>query len=277
MNRMPNFICTTCGTQYASAETPPEVCDICEEERQYVLPSGQFWVTLEEMQKSKKFMNDIARKEDGVHSLTTKPKFGIGQTAYIVQGSGFNLLWDCITYLDDATLAEVDKLGSVDAIAISHPHYYSSQVEWAKALDVPVYIHEDDREWVMRPSDHLQFWSGEAMKLAEGLSLRRLGGHFKGGTVLHWEKGNNGKGILFTGDIIQVLPDQKRVSFMYSYPNLIPLPVSKVQDIANRVNRLAFDRIYGAFDKVIKENADDAVQRSAERYIDAIEGRLFNT
>lgn len=274
---MSNYICSTCGIQYASSEAPPEACDICEEERQYVLPSGQSWVTLEEMQKSKKFVNEIFYKEDGVYSITTKPKFGIGQTAYLVQSDGFNLLWDCITYLDDNTLVEVNKLGSVDAIAISHPHYYSAQVEWAKALNVPVYIHEDDKEWVMRPSEHIQFWSGEVLELAKGLSLHRLGGHFKGGTVSLWEKGNNGKGVLFTGDIIQVLPDQKWVSFMYSYPNLIPLPASKVQEIENRVRQLPFNRIYGAFDKVIKENADEVVQQSAERYIDAVEGRLFNT
>jgi hypothetical protein len=31
---MPNFICTTCGTQYAESDQPPASCTICEEPRQ---------------------------------------------------------------------------------------------------------------------------------------------------------------------------------------------------------------------------------------------------
>ena len=35
------------------------------------------------------------------------------------------------------------------AIAISHPHYYTTIVDWSRAFGgVPVYVHADDREWV---------------------------------------------------------------------------------------------------------------------------------
>jgi glyoxylase-like metal-dependent hydrolase (beta-lactamase superfamily II) len=138
-------------------------------------------------------------------------------------------------------------------------------------------LHEDDKEWVMRPSDKIQFWSGETLGLSEGLTLHRLGGHFKGGTVLHWENGNDGKGVLLTGDIIQVVADRKWVSFMYSYPNLIPLPAKKVAEIAEKVARLKFDRLYNAFHRIVVENANESVQKSAERYIAALEGKLFTT
>lgn len=169
------------------------------------------------------------------------------------------------------------NLGGLQAIALSHPHYYSAQVEWAKALDIPIFIHEDDKQWVVRSSDHIQFWSGEALQLSEGLTLYRLGGHFKGGTVLYWENGNDGKGILFTGDVIQVVADRTWVSFMYSYPNLIPLPAKKVAEIAEKVSTLKFDRLYNAFHHIVTENAKESVKKSAERYIAALEGRLFTT
>lgn len=94
---------------------------------------------------------------------------------------------------------------------------------------------------------------------------------------MHWPNGNDGKGLLLTGDIIQVVADQNWVSFMYSYPNLIPLPADKVADIASRVEPLAFNRIYNAFHKIVRENANEAVQRSARRYIDALEGKHFTT
>ncbi|MFD1414982.1 hypothetical protein [Oceanobacillus jeddahense] len=272
-----SYICTTCGTQYSLSQEPPKVCEICNEERQYVRPSGQSWTTLKAMQLNQKTINEIFYKEDGIYSITTKPKFGLGQTAYLVQSKHFNLLWDCIAYIDDSTIKKVQNKGGINAIALSHPHYYSTQVEWAETFDVPIYIHEDDQEWVMRPSEKIKFWSGEVLELSEEFSLHRFGGHFKGGTVLHWKNGNEGKGILFTSDIIQVAADQQWVSFMYSYPNLIPLPINTVQNIAKHAKKITFDRIYGAFDKTINENAHDSVQQSAKRYIQAIQGDLFFT
>ncbi len=274
---MQKYICTTCGTEYPLLSEPPKKCVICNEERQYVNPNGQTWTTLETMRANNTYKNEILYEEKGLYGITTKPSFAIGQTAYLVQDEGFNLLWDCITYLDDTTLAEVRRLGGLQAIALSHPHYYSAQVEWAEALNVPIYIHEDDKEWVVQPSKNIQFWSGEALQLAKGLTLHRLGGHFKGGTVLHWENGYDERGVLLTGDIIQVVADRKWVSFMYSYPNLIPLPAKKVAEISEKVSVLKFDRIYHAFHRVVGENAKECVQKSAERYIYAIEGRLFST
>ncbi|MBH8608370.1 MBL fold metallo-hydrolase [Thermoactinomyces sp. CICC 10521] len=274
---MQAFICNTCGTQYPPTTEPPARCAICDEERQYVHPDGQTWTTLEMMRESGRYHNEIIHDEEGLYSITTNPRFAIGQTTYLVQDQGFNVLWDCIAYLDEKTVAEVKKLGGVQAIALSHPHYYSTMVEWAETFDAPIYIHTDDKEWVMRPSDYIQFWTGESLQLSEGMTLHRLGGHFKGGAVLHWETGNAGKGILLTGDIIEVVADRQWVSFMYSFPNLIPLPARKVAEIAEKVAGLKFDRIYNAFHRVVVRNANQSVQKSAERYIAALEGRLFST
>ncbi|MCP3741953.1 MBL fold metallo-hydrolase [Rossellomorea sp. BNER] len=274
---MKHYICTTCGVQYHQSEEAPSNCTICNEERQYVNPKGQTWTTLEEMRQGHNYKNEINREEDGLYSIKMVPKFAIGQTAYLVQGNGFNLLWDCITYLDKGTVTRINELGGIDAIALSHPHYYSTQVEWAETFDVPIYIHEADKQWITRPSEKIILWSGEALELKEGLILHRLGGHFKGGAVLHWESGNENKGVLLTGDIIQVVADHHWVSFMYSYPNLIPLPASKVQQIADQVNHLRFNRIYNAFHGIVKENANQSVQTSAKRYIKALSGELFDT
>lgn len=274
---MKNYICTTCGTQYPLSIEPPVDCVICNEERQYVNPNGQSWTALEDMLTSQKYANEVLLEEPGLYSMTTKPGFGIGQTAYLVQNRNFHLLWDCITYLDDKTLAQIRDLGGLDAIALSHPHYYASQVAWAEAFDVPIFIHEDDAEWVVRPSNYIRYWSGETLQLSAGLTLHRLGGHFKGGTVALWENGHDGQGIFLTGDIIQVVGDRKWVSFMYSYPNLIPLPAEKVADIAERVSALKFGRLYNAFHRIVAEHASESVQKSAERYIAALDGRLFTT
>ncbi|OEH92520.1 MBL fold metallo-hydrolase [Bacillus solimangrovi] len=274
---MKNYICETCGVQYEKSSLTPKECKICTEERQYVNPQGQTWTTLEHMIETKKYHNLIKQEEKGLHSIQTAPRFGIGQTAYLVSEDGFNLLWDCITYIDQETEDTIKGLGGLDAIALSHPHYYSTQVEWAEKFDVPLYIHADDKEWVTRSSNKIIFWSGESLSLHNGITLHRLGGHFKGGAVLHWQQGNENKGILLTGDIIQVVADNNWVSFMYSYPNLIPLPAAKVNEIANKVNEIKFNRLYNAFHRIVKENADISVQNSAKRYIAALNGTLFET
>jgi len=46
---MPNYICATCGTQFAATDAPPAHCPICEDERQYIGWKGQQWTTLEQL------------------------------------------------------------------------------------------------------------------------------------------------------------------------------------------------------------------------------------
>ncbi len=267
---MKHYICTTCGTQYAPSALPPERCSICDEERQFVNPDGQSWTTLEDLRGSKHYRNELVQLEEGLYRLTTVPRFAIGQSAYILRTGGYTLMWDCIAYFDEETLDMLAAIGGIDAIAISHPHYYTTCVEWAARLNVPVYLHEADRQWSMRLDERIAHWQGDRKELAPGLALYRLGGHFDGGAVAHWEQGNKRKGLLLTGDIIQVVEDPRWVSFMYSYPNLIPLSAAKVAAIANRVEGLKFDRLYNAFGGVVHEGACETVRRSAERYIRAL-------
>lgn len=170
------------------------------------------------------FRNTLKDHEPHLVGIGTTPSFAIGQRALLVRSPQGNILWDCITYLDDETYDTVQQFGGVSAIAISHPHYYSCMVEWAERFNASIYLHEDDKQWVMRPSDHITFWSGETYPLSVNRTLIRLGGHFPGGTVLHWPQGADGKGALLSGDIITVVSDRRYVSFMYSYPNLIRFP-----------------------------------------------------
>jgi hypothetical protein len=266
---MTNFICQTCGTQYPDSVQPFEHCLICDDERQYIGWEGQKWTTLKELRND--YRNVVKPLEAGLTGIGMVPNFAIGQRALLVQTPEGNLLWDCISLIDDATFAAVRAMGGISAIAISHPHYYSCMVEWSRAFQAPIYLHGADQKWVARKDAAIHFWTGESLSLFGGLSLVRCGGHFEGGTVLHWPSGADGKGALLSGDIIQVVSDRSWVSFMYSYPNLIPLSAAKVQHILSAVEGLPYERIYGAWwDRVVKQNAKQAVHQSAERYIRAI-------
>ena len=91
------------------------------------------------------------------------------------------------------------------------------------------------------------------------------------------KEGNHLQGVLLCGDIVRIVADREWVSFMYSYPNFIPLPGDTVERISQRMEELTFNRIYDAFNRVIKEGAAESVQRSAKRYVDALNGMLFQT
>jgi hypothetical protein len=265
----------TCGTQFPDSTKPPEHCPICEDERQYVNPDGQAWTTLERLRTTHK--NTIKKEEEGLYSINTEPKFGIGQRAFLIQTPKGNLLWDCVGLIDDATVARVKELGGIAEIAISHPHYYTAMVEWSRAFgNAPIHIHEAERPWVMRPDPSIRFWNDERQTLLGSLPLIRTGGHFEGYQVLLWPAGAGGRGALMAGDQPQICMDPKQVSFMWSYPNYIPLNAPTIRHVLKCLEALEFDRIYGAFfvrgKGIIPTGGKDVVRRSTERYLRAIYG-----
>ena len=267
-----HHICSTCGTQFAETAAPPDRCPVCKDERQYVNWKGQTWTSLAALRQGHR--NVLREEEPGVTSIVTEPSFAIGQRALLLQTASGNILWDCLSLIDEPTVQAVQALGGLSAIAISHPHYYSSTVEWSRAFDsIPIYLHAADREWVMRPDPAIRHWETETHRLGDGVTLIRCGGHFSGAAVLHWGASVGGKGALFTGDTIQVVLDRTHVSFMRSYPNLIPLSALAVRRIVDAVQPYAFDRIYGAFTgRTITREAKTALLRSADRYVEALRG-----
>ncbi len=266
------YICTTCGIQYAESASPPERCLICEDERQYVGWGGQQWTTLAELQG--KYRNTIKELEPGLWAIHTEPQFAIGQQAHLVRTPKGNVLWDCVTYLDEATRKTINDLGGVAAIAISHPHFYTTLVEWSRAFgDAPVHLHAADRKWLTRPDKCVRHWSGGTAPLPGGLTLINSGGHFDGFQVLHWPAGAAGKGILLSADQPMVCMDRRWVTFLYSYPNMIPLGPAGVKRIVRDLQAFAFERIYGGFPgKVVSRDGKGAVERSAARYLGMIGG-----
>lgn len=143
--------------------------------------------------------------------------------------------------------------------------------EWSHSFGrVPIYIHRFDAECVMRPDPVIQFWDGESKTLFSGLTLIETGGHFDGFQVLYWP-GAAGRSVLLVGDQPYVCADRRWVSFMYSYPNLIPLGSTAIHGIVASLAPHTFERLYGAFpDQVVNTDAKAGVLRSADRYLQRI-------
>ena len=65
----------------------------------------------------------------------------------------------------------------------------------------------------------------------------------------------------------QVTQDRRHVSFMYSYPNYIPLGPERVRRIVAALEPYRYDQIFGAWwGRNLLVGAREAVARSAARY-----------
>ena len=243
-------ICVTCGTQFPPSGEIPRSCPICQDDRQFIGPQGQQWISLDELRKT--HLNVFFEEGWCLWGIHTEPEFGIGQRALLLQRQGGGFLWDCVSLIDASTVGLVRALGGLSAIAVSHPHYYSCMVEWSRAFGgIPIYLHEADREWVQRPDPAIVFWKGETHRLSDDLTLIRVGGHFSGFQVLHWAAGERGSGALLSGDMPQVCSDRRHVSFMYSYPNYIPVDGATVREIVRKLEPYKFAKLYGAWPKFV--------------------------
>jgi glyoxylase-like metal-dependent hydrolase (beta-lactamase superfamily II) len=209
-------------------------------------------------------------QEQGLLAIGSDPTFAIDQRALLIPAGGGNILWECVTLMTDEGIEAIRRQGGASRIVISHPHFYATMVDWSEALGgISILLHEADREWIQRPSRHLEFWSGDRCDLGADVTLIRCGGHFPGSTALHWS-GHPG-GALFPGDALQVTMDRRHVTFMYSYPNYIPMRPRDVEAMRYRLRPFEFADLFGyTWGRNIIGGARAAVDASFERYLAAV-------
>ena len=266
---MTPYICETCGTEFPESARPPDSCPVCADERQYVGWEGQRWLTHAEL--SGDHRNRI-EMDAGLLGIGVTPGFAIDQRALIIPSDAGNVMWEAVSLVTEAAVAAIRERGKVAAIALSHPHFYSSMVRWSEALgSIPIYVHSADREWVRRSCQQVRLWEGERLALCPTMTLIHCAGHFPGSTVLHWSEGVRGGGALFPGDALQVVSDRRHVSFMYSYPNLIPLSPVVVHRMAGVLGDLEYEDVYGfTWRRNIIGGGKAAVEESFARYLSAV-------
>lgn len=248
----------------------------------------QTWTTLKSLHSSKEKYHNIFTTDPetpNIITIRTVPKLGIGQRAFFCLGGAAtgNILWDCITYLDEQTIQQVNSLGGISAIVISHPHYFSTSMQWAETFNCDLYISAEDEEWLGNRGDgqKLKLWSGQRLSLSSSdnsdgkgesdIIAIKTGGHFPGSSVLWWNSAKK----LFIADTIYIVPSglytvnrppgTSSFSFMWSYPNLvscpplqrlefayspclkIPLPPDAIHNIWKAIKDIDFKDAHGAF------------------------------
>ncbi|KAE8136689.1 beta-lactamase-like protein [Aspergillus pseudotamarii] len=285
-NSLDLAICSTCGTQYPT--TCESSCKICDDPRQFIPATGQSWTTLRTLQNTKTYHNEFT--PDSIHkdliSIHTVPRVAIGQRALLCRTPTGNLLWDCITYIDDETVSKINELGGLKGIVISHPHFYTTHLHWAEIFDCPVYLAREDREWVVRTGKRQVLWDSSRLPVPgvdADLVAVKTGGHFPGSSVLWWRSLR----VLLVADSIGVvpsgiyhvgrLPGTVSFTFMWSYPNMIPLPPDEVHNIWKAVEDLDFDDIRGGFmGTEVNGNCRQRVLESAKIFVKSM-GHLEHT
>ena len=204
--------------------------------------------------------------------IGVEPSFAIGQRALLLRERDGCVMWDCVPVATPEAVDHVRSLGGLKAIAVSHPHYYGAVADWSEAFGgAPIYLHGDDRAMGDAAAFLDRRMAGPEPRISDDITLLRAGGHFAGGTVLHWRSAAEGKGALFTGDIVMVAMDRRSVSFMYSYPNYIPLNAAAVRAHRGCRRAAGIRSIYGAWwGRNIARDAKALFGKSVERYLAAI-------
>ncbi len=259
------FICETCGTHVHATQQPAD-CRICSDERQYVGWKGQVWLSPDAMRRTHR---NRLEDDGGLLGVGVTPAFGIDQRALILPTDLGNIMWESVSVVTPEAVARLNALGGIAAIAISHPHFYAAMAEWSEALgDVPILLHEKDAAWVQCPTRNIRFWSGARHALSPTVTLIHCGGHFAGSTALHWRVGPRPGGALFPGDAVQVVADRRHLTFMYSYPNYIPMSHRSVRYIEGQLAADRFEDIYGyTWGRNVIGDGKSAVARSIERFV----------
>ena len=278
------LICNACGTQFPTSDTAAvKSCHICDDPRQYVPRSGQSFTTHDALLE-KGHRNEFTTNTDTITDIITVPKFAIGQRALLIRTPAGNVLWDCLTVLDDATIAKMNELGGLKAIVISHPHYYSTHVQWARTFKCPVYLAAEDLEWTTMKSSHqVAVTAIETEIEGTGALAIKLGGHFPGSLVLLFD------GHLFIADTLMTTPaglgkwtvdalgatrpkpaGLNSFTFLWSIPNAIPLSADEMLRMWNILKEYTFTATHGAFanvdiaDESVKQRVLDSMQIQAK-------------
>lgn len=266
------LICTACGTQFPTADRQSlTTCFICDDPRQFTPPSGQSFTDLSSLLSQNSHQNVFKQyqHDDRITFIYSEPKVGIGQRCALIRTPTGNILWDCITLLDEATKDRVNELGGIKAIVISHPHYYSTHLLWARAFNCKVYLAAEDSKWLAQTDPERQVFIPEGetetdILAGSGVKALKLGGHFPGSLVLLFD------GRLFVADTLLTTPaglgswtrdamgtermghlgrpaGMNSFAFMWSIPNMIPLSPEEIEHMWGVLGGHEFKSTHGAF------------------------------
>lgn len=272
-------ICVACMTQYS---TPRSECPICLDPRQFVPATGQSWTSLRKLAEEKHTNKIVADQQDErVCFILTEPSTGIGQTPILIKTSRATYMWDCNAFLSENLFNQLTTMQPpLKAIAISHPHFFSTSLTWSRCLKVPLILAAADKHWFQRLSDVKEGeieWVHNVASLEDGVTMIQCGGHFPGSSVLHWDRSLEPEfesdkhcrtGIILCSDTAMIQPTQQGFTFQWSVPNMIPLNPHEMKGIADRLRDVPFEQATSTWPhRFVRKNAREILLDSIQKQL----------
>ena len=186
---MPLWTCEQCGAQFPESAAPPPACPVCEDDRQYVTWTGQTWPSIEQMAKRQ---NLVWREDFGILGIAPSP---IRHRAAGAAGARGRWRPDVGLHLALVTRppsASPGLAGGGDRRLASALLQLGGRLERGvrRRAGLPA---RRRPACVTRP-DRLEPWTGDNHRFPGDLLLFRTGGHFAGGTIMHWRRGSGRAG-----------------------------------------------------------------------------------
>ncbi|PWN48353.1 hypothetical protein IE53DRAFT_389448 [Violaceomyces palustris] len=143
----------------------------------------------------------------------------------------------------------------------------------------------EERLDIQACSEHVVAWEGDVLEVVPGVKVLRCGGHFPGSSILVWDRdltpghdttsqragdGNARRGgVALCSDTFMPCPDGKTFSFMWSYPNMIPLKPKDVEKIWQSVRPYPFQDVIGGWPgKAILGSSHEKLRISACNFVE---------
>ena len=192
-----HYACSNCGHwQIWFDHQDPLACPICTDTRNALPEDG--WDFRTEADAQAMFTNHWKEVEPGLWGFWADPKFGLGATGWLLQREDGNVAFEGCPYYQPDAIEKIRELGGIRVLAASHPHGYGALWQLQREFDPVLTIHKGDIPYskafrVNCPADDVH-------EIAPGLTLRHVGGHYEGHSVLYDEHHR----ALFCGDSLKI-------------------------------------------------------------------------
>jgi hypothetical protein len=181
----------------------------------------------------------------GIVGFHCSPGFGLGGVGWLILREEGNIAFEAAPVYTEQALAEIERLGGIATLSASHPHGFGALWQLQEHFQPQVMLHRDALPFskafqVTWPVDDYH-------RLAQGVSLHHLGGHYEGQSLLYHEQLE----AVFCGDALKVEFVEGKptaISCHKGFHYKIPLSHDELRHYHRVFSQLEFFRVLTPFD-----------------------------
>lgn len=276
-----SYACSNCGHWQRYFATPPD-CPVCTDTRNDLPENG--WDFRSEADVASRLVGSWRTIGRDVVAFSTSPPFGLNGTGWLLLHPEGNVAFEAAPYYTPAMLDEIRRLGGIRILAASHVHGYGALWQLQREFDPEIVAIQREDLWLTK-AFRVTWPYDDELVLPTGQTLRQVGGHYEGQSVLH----DPARRMLFCGDAFKVDQNEAGESLAVSthkaFHKNIPLTPFELSRYRNVIASLDFDTICTPFEhapgidtKVALAVLDDGMRGPpAVRHIpiDELRGRTY--